>query len=249
MDELLAFALNAAKEAGDMTLRYFREDIRVDHKSDDSPVTVADRAAERYLRETISRQFPDHGFVGEEEGTDGNQSERWVIDPIDGTKSFICGVPLYSVLLSYERDGSPVVGVSHFPALGETLWAVRGSGTRINGRECRVSTVNELSRATLCVGSHKSMAEAGRMEGFMKLSYRAMATRTWCDAYGHCLVASGRVEAMCDPKVAYHDLSAVSLIVQEAGGMFTNFAGEPGIFDNALSSNRFLQTQILEAFQ
>ncbi|MBL8061163.1 MAG: inositol monophosphatase family protein [Chthonomonas sp.] len=248
MSDLLTFALNAAEEAGKITLKYFRQELSIDLKSDDSPVTIADREAERYLREAISAKFPGHGFLGEEEGTTGDQSERWVIDPIDGTKSFICGVPLYGVLLSYERDGVPVVGISHFPALGETVWATKGGGAFLNGKPIQVSPVGELSHATLCSGSPTSMEDAGRMEGFMKLARQARGARTWGDAYGHCLVATGRTEAMIDPKVAYHDLSSVSLIVTEAGGRFTNFKGEEGIFHEAISCNTALFDQVVGAF-
>lgn len=249
VDDLLAFALNIAKEAGDITMRYFRQGVSVDHKDDDSPVTIADRAAERHLRRSIEQKFSNHGLLGEEEGAVGDQSERWVIDPIDGTKSFICGVPLYGVLLSYEREGVPVIGVCHFPAIGDTVWAMAEGGTFINGERCRVSTISNLSRSTLCVGSHKTLADTGRLDGFMKLAHQAMTTRTWGDAYGHCLVATGRAEAMLDPKVSYHDLSAVSLIVSEAGGRFTDFAGQPGISDNAISCNAALQQTILGAFR
>lgn len=249
MNELLTFALNSAEEAGKITLKYFRQDFTIDLKSDDSPVTTADREAERFLRETIARKFPTHGFLGEEEGTTGDQGERWVIDPIDGTKSFICGVPLYGVLLSYERDGEPIVGVSHFPAIGETVWATKGGGAFLNGKTAQVSPVGELSRATICVGSHISLEDAGKMDGFMKLARQARASRTWGDAYGHCLVATGRTEAMIDPKVSYHDLSAVSLIVQEAGGRFTNFQGEVGIYHEAISCNSALFDQVVGAFE
>lgn len=245
---MLAFALNAATEAGKLTLGYFQQGVAVDHKSDESPVTIADREAEALLRRLIAQKYPSHGLYGEEQGQEGNQSERWVIDPIDGTKSFVCGVPLYAVLLSYEREGEPLIGISHFPALNETVYAVRSAGAYWNDRPCRVSKTAELKRSTLCTGSHKSLAIHGRLEGLVSLSHQVQATRTWCDAYGHCLVATGRVEAMIDPVVAYYDLSAVSLIVAEAGGMFTDFDGNSGIHHEAISSNGVLHPTVLEAF-
>lgn len=248
LDQLLAFALNASQEAGKITLEHFQQGSEVDYKSDESPVTIADRAAEFHLRKLIRSQFPSHGIFGEEHGQEGNQSERWVIDPIDGTKSFVCGVPLYAVLLSFEQDGIPMVGVSHFPALQETVYASKGHGAYWNDHVCRVSSRSNLHRATLCTGSHKSLANYGRLEGLVHLSQQVQATRTWCDAYGHCLVATGRVEAMIDPVVAHYDLSAVSLIVTEAGGMFTDFQGQPGISQEAISSNGILHEKILEAF-
>ncbi len=248
VDEILAFALRAVDTAGQITLNYFQRGAVVDYKADESPVTIADREAELSIRNSIRHQFPDHGILGEEHGTEGDQSRRWVIDPIDGTKSFVCGVPLYSVLLSYEEDGVPVVGVSHFPALGETVYAVKNGGAFWNGTQCHVSTKTDLKTATISTGSHKSLDTYGRLAGIISLAHRCQATRTWSDAYGHCLVATGRIEAMVDPVVSYHDLSAVSLIVKEAGGKFTNFSGEPGIFKEAISSNGLLHDEIVGAF-
>lgn len=244
----LDFALRVAEEAGAVTLRHFQTQLEVQVKQDDSPVTRADREAEELLRTRIAESFPDDGILGEEQGEQGRQDRRWVIDPIDGTKSFICGVPLYAVLLSYEVDGEPVVGVSHFPALRETCWAHAGGGAWWDGRPCQVSNLDELRWATLATGSHKSLDQYGRLNGLVRLSHQCRATRGWSDAYGHCLVATGRIEAMIDPVVAHYDLSAVSLIVREAGGRFTDFSGNEGIHREAISSNGKLHEQILEAF-
>ena len=245
---LLEFALATAEEAGRLTLRYFQEPLQVEQKENLSPVTRADREAEQLIRQRVREAFPEHGIYGEEEGESGTRTERWVIDPIDGTKSFVAGVPLYSTLLSFERDGEPLVGVVVFPALGETVHAVKGEGAFWKGKRCRVNNTSELRRSTICTGSPGSLMKHGRMEGVMRLSEQAQAVRTWGDAYGHCLVATGRVEAMLDPVVEPYDISAVSLIVEEAGGKFTDFRGEHGRFREAVSCNVELQDEILAAF-
>ncbi|MBX7132361.1 MAG: hypothetical protein K1X67_06760 [Fimbriimonadaceae bacterium] len=248
MDDRLAFAIETACAAGKATLEWFQRGVTVERKADDSPVTVADRTAERVIREAIERRYPGEAILGEEEGSTGEGLSRWVIDPIDGTKSFVCGVPLFATLLSYESDGIPVIGVACFPALGDTMWAFKGGGAFWNGNPCQVSTTSDLSRASIATGSLTSTCEYGRLEGLLKLAEAGPVLRTWGDAYGHMLVATGRVEAMIDPVVAYWDISAVSLIVEQAGGCFTDFQGRSGLHGEAISANPAIQAQILEAF-
>ncbi len=246
MSPRLAFALETAYLAGRSTLAHFGT-VAFDLKSDASPVTVADREAEAMIRARIASAYPREAILGEEEG--GAQTgDRWVIDPIDGTKSFVCGVPLYATLLSYEQEGEPIVGVAYFAALDLMVYGEKGRGAHANGRPIRVSATTDLSRATLCCGGHRSMDQHGRASGFLDLAKRTLATRTWGDAYGHCLVAMGRVEAMVDPVVSVWDLSAVGLIVEEAGGRFTDFAGNLRPTSEAVSSNDLLHDLLLEAF-
>ena len=248
----MAFALEAATQGGRSTLAYFQTPFEVESKADQSPVTIADKGAERLIRELIEARFPGESILGEEEGGDASAPNRWVIDPIDGTKSFVAGVPLYSTLLSYEVDFEPVLGVVFFPALNEILYAERGSGAFLNGRPVRVSERTELQGSILCVGGHKTLHQSGRSHGFERLAEKALATRTWCDAYGHMLVASGRVDAMIDPVVSRWDLSALGVIIPEAGGKFTQFDGGPVLTDDkileAISSNGQLHEAILQAF-
>lgn len=239
--------MQTAYEAGRLTLAHFGT-MAFDLKEDTSPVTVADRQAERYIRLAIEAQYPGESILGEEEGG-VNRAEQWVVDPIDGTKSFVCGVPLYATLLSFEQDGRPSVGVAYFAALDLMISAERSRGATANGRPIHVSTTNDLARATFCCGGHKSMETHGRQEGFMDLARRAMATRTWGDAYGHCLVAMGRVEAMIDPVLRPWDVSSISLIVEEAGGTCTDFLGHANPRDQALSSNGLLHPLLLETFR
>lgn len=247
MSPRLAFALDAAVEAGRLTLAWFQGAAGFELKDDASPVTAADRAAERRLRDRIESAFPGEPILGEEEG--GVQSgEQWVIDPIDGTKSFVCGVPLYAVLLSYEDAQGPLIGVSYFPALDWLVYAERGQGAFANGRPIRVSPQTNLDEVVICVGGHRSLEKHDRLEGFQKVAREVMATRTWGDAYGHCMVAAGRAHAMVDPVVSKWDISAVNLIVEEAGGQFTDFSGKRLPQTEAVSSNGALHEWLLEQF-
>jgi len=255
MSPRLAFALEAATRAGRSTLAHFQSGVEVDRKADTSPVTVADRFAERMIREAIHATYPKDAILGEEEGGDDASGDRWVIDPIDGTKSFVSGVPLYSTLLSYEVDQVPVLGVAYFPALDELVYAELGAGAFFNGRPCRVSSKSSLQDAVICCGGHSSMIKYGRIESFLKLAPQALATRTWGDAYGHALVATGRVEAMVDPVVARWDISAMAVILAEAGGTFTTLSGGNALAPvhadgnyEALSTNRLLQDTMVRAF-
>ncbi|HEY0868308.1 MAG TPA: inositol monophosphatase family protein [Fimbriimonas sp.] len=225
MSPRLEFAIDAAYRAGRFTLGLFQTGASVDLKGDRTPVTEADRGAERIIRERIERHFPNERILGEEEGGEQEETDRWIVDPIDGTKSFVCGVPLYGTLVAYERQGRPVVGVCYFPALDEMLYAEAGSGAFFNGRPCRVSAKTAVEGSAVCSAGHNGMFRHGRSEGINQIAQKALATRTWCDAYGHALVATGRAEAMLDPVVKRWDVSSMILIVREAGGMCTDFQG------------------------
>ena len=254
MSPRLAFAIETAYRAGRSTLSHFRTGTTVETKPDASPVTAADRNAERMIRAAIEENFPKDLILGEEEGGATGVPDRWIVDPIDGTKSFICGVPLYSTLIAYECDGRPILGVCYLPALDEMFYAERGGGCFVDGRPCRVSTRPEISGGVVTAGSLPSMFRHNRLDGFLKLSDRTVASRNWGDAHGHALVASGRVEAMLDPVVTRWDLSAVRIIVEEAGGRFTDYsggdpfdAGDAGL--EAISSNGLVHEEILDAFR
>lgn len=249
MSPRLAFALDAAYRAGRSTLAHFQTGVHVESKADATPVTVADRQAEAIIRELIAERFPGEAILGEEEGGASDAGDRWVIDPIDGTKSFVCGVPLYATLLSYERDGEPTLGICYFPALDEMLYAERGQGAFFNGRPCRVSGQDRLEGSVLSCGGLGSMSKHGRWPVFERLGEIALATRSWSDAYGHALVATGRVDAMLDPVVNPWDISAVSLIVREAGGRFTTFDGDEALGVEALSTNGHLHEALLSLYR
>jgi len=255
MSPRLAFAIDAAYRAGRATLAHFNTGVPVDTKADNTPVTLADREAERLIRSLIGQAYPNENILGEEEG--GSDSpDRWVIDPIDGTKSFVSGVPLYSTLLSYEQDGEPIVGVAYFPALDELIYAEKGQGTIWNGRPCQVSKKTTIKGSVICGGGHGNMVKHGRAEGFLKIAELAMATRTWSDAYGHLLVATGRTEGMIEPVVSRWDISPMILIVREAGGTCTTFSGGDPLQPTHASgeyelvaSNGLVHAELLNAFQ
>jgi histidinol phosphatase-like enzyme (inositol monophosphatase family) len=246
LTSLLDFALDAAWRAGRTALAHYQTGVTVERKPDQSAVTVADREGERLLRRLIEARYPDHAILGEEFGGDEKDGVyRWIIDPIDGTNSFVRGVPLFGVLLGLAIRGEPVVGVAHFPALGDMIGAARGEGCRWNGRLARVSSVSNLQQA--CLVCTEARAVQGRLgQGWDRLMEAVGLTRGWGDCYGHCLVATGRVDAMLDPRMQPWDCAALVPIVQEAGGRFTDWRGRVVIDGgDALSSNGVLHDTIL----
>jgi histidinol-phosphatase len=249
LQEWLEAAELFARAAGDLTLHHFGGVLAAEAKGDGSPVTVADREAEALLRERIRSRFPGHGILGEEFGEEGAGSAvRWILDPIDGTRSFMRGVPLYGVLIGIEADGEAVVGVAHFPALqGEMVSAARGRGCSWNGRPCSVSRTRRLEEAALLTTDpERVLASPGTGPGWRRLCRRASVTRSWGDAWGHALVATGRAEVMVDPVLSSWDAAPLLTILQEAGGRFTDLQGRPGIHGGSgVSSNGILHDAIL----
>jgi len=245
--ELLEFAVESARDAGKIPLEYFQTELNVSTKPDQSPVTIADKRTEERLRELISARFPDHGIVGEEFGADNTGSSyRWIIDPIDGTLSFIRGVGLFGLLLGLELDGEMVVGVANLPVINELVYAARGLGCFWNGRQARVSQVSGLSDATLLMTDVRSCFVSGRGEAYERLSEATNLQRTWGDCYGHILVATGRAEIMLDPIMNPWDCAALLPILQEAGGTFTDWEGNVTIDGgNAISTNRLLFGEVM----
>jgi histidinol-phosphatase len=232
----LEFAVAVAREAGRLTLNYFQQvTLQVDRKADRSPVTAADRAAEQLLRQRIGERYPEDGIVGEEFGeAPGRSGERWILDPIDGTKSFICGVPLFGTLVGLEREGRGVVGVIYNPGLDECVYAAVGQGAwYVKGdappQPARVSERKSLAEGTFLTSQVDSFDARGAGEAFRRLQAKAYITRTWGDCYGYLLVATGRAEAMVDPQMNVWDAAALQSIMEEAGGAYTDWQGEPTI--------------------
>jgi histidinol-phosphatase len=214
----------------------------VERKADNSPVTVADRETERKLRELIGRAWPDHGIIGEEYGQAANTADfTWIIDPIDGTKSFVQGVPLYGVLIGLTKGQSPVVGVAHFPALNETVYAARGEGCYWNGRRVHVSTVDAINRAVLLASEVLIPDNLAKSEAWQRLARAAYIRRTWGDSYGYALVATGRAEIMVDAAMHVWDCAPFGVILEEAGGTFTDWTGTPTIYgSDSIATNGLL---------
>ena len=246
--ELMYLAVDLLRQAGDLTLRWFRSlELGLEHKGDGTPVTAADKAAERFLREEIQSRFPDDTIIGEEEDdVVGTSGRRWIIDPIDGTKAFTQGVPLYSNLLAVDDGEGPAVGVIHLPALGETVWAGRGLGCFCNDEPAQVSTRDRLA------GSYLSSSGFDHWSDEMLAAARGggAALRTWGDGFGYVLVATGRIDAMCDPAAAWWDLAPMPVILSEAGGRFTDLGGRPGPDGgHGLATNGLLHDEWLERFR
>ncbi len=236
----LDFALDVARRAGAVTLRWFGTDLTVETKADASPVSIADREAERTIRDAIAEHYPDDAILGEEygEASGSGSGRRWIVDPIDGTQSFVRGVPLYGTLVALEADGDVVVGVAHFPALDETLAAARGAGCRHNGRPARVSSCDVLGDSLICYTDHMLFERAGHADAWERVVAATGLTRGWSDCYGYALVATGRADAMIDPIMAPWDCAALAPIVEEAGGRYTDFGGAATIYGgNAIATN------------
>lgn len=242
----MEFAVDIARQAGALTLTHFRgAELVVDRKGDHSPVTIADRQAEALLRQLIAQRFPADAVVGEEEAdTAGTSGRTWYLDPIDGTKSFVHGVPLYTNLVACHDADGPLVGVINTPALGETTWAGRGAGCFHDGNIARVSRTADLADAYVMTSGIEWWPPSLR-----PLSLDPPFTlRTWGDGYGYSLVATGRVEAMVDPGAEVWDLAPLPVIIGEAGGRFTSIEGADGVTGtagSAVASNGLVHDALL----
>jgi len=247
--ELLEQAVGWTRAAGELTLGWFNHaELAIDAKGDGTPVTQADRASERMLREFIAAAHPDDGIQGEEEAEKvGTSGRRWVIDPIDGTKAFTHGVGTFSNLLYLEDEHGPAIGIINLPALGETVYAARGLGCFFDGVATQVSTHDSLEGAHLsCTGFHLWSTAM-----FERVQEAGVQLRTWGDAYGYALVASGRIEAMMDPILAWWDIAALTVIVPEARGTITLADGSPELVADgagnysAIASNGLLHDEFV----
>ena len=232
-------AVDAARQAGRLALGYFDRDIVVEWKADESPVTRADREAESLLRQALAKAFPDDGFLGEEHGEEpGSSGFRWIIDPIDGTRSFVRGVPIWATLLGLEYKGEQVLGVVEVPAMGLSYRALRGDGAYRGDRRLQVSKVAKLEDAHLFYSSISWFIKAGRRDAFLELANRTQRQRGFGDFYGFVLVAQGSGELMIEAGVHPWDLAALTPIVEEAGGRFSDWDGNRTIeHPNVVVSN------------
>jgi len=248
LEELLDFALALARGAGEISLKYFKKSLQPERKGDGSPVTIADREAERFMRARVEERFPHDAILGEEEAArEGLSGRQWIIDPIDGTYSFVHGVPLYGVLVGLEIDDEVVLGVVNLPALGEIVYAACGMGCFWNDVRARVSQVDKLEDALLLSTDFGTSERYGFGVAVEILQRRADARRTWGDCYGHVLVATGRAEVMLDPVMNDWDCAPLLPIMEEAGGTFTDWKGRRTIRGgNAISTNGALFDEVLK---
>lgn len=260
LDSYLNFARQLAYRAGRITLGYYNKGIQHDLKTDESPVTAADRATEEFIRGEIEKAYPTHDIVGEEFGETvfpsphgrGARGEvknpfRWIVDPIDGTKSFLKGVPFYSVLIALEIEGKSRVGAVCFPALDEILYAADGLGAWWNGKRARVSKVRDLQQAVFCYTSWSGFRTKKRLDVFNNMHKECFFGRGWSDAYGYHMVATGRAEIMLDPSIKIWDVAPFPPIFREAGGFFGSWAGKEGhIHGEGLAVNTMLKAKVLK---
>jgi histidinol phosphatase-like enzyme (inositol monophosphatase family) len=242
---LLEAAQEAARVAGWAALRRYRKALDVESKADGSPVTIADREAEAAVRAWIGRCFPDDGIEGEELGiVRPDASRRWLVDPIDGTRTFVRGVPLWGAVIAVVEHDQVLAGAAFFPAIDETIAAAPGEGTWWNGSRCSVSSVSQVERATVLTTDERFRSDDLKRADWRRLSERADVSRSWGDCYGYLLVATGRAEVMVDPVLAPWDAAAFMPIVEEAGGVFTDWSGTRTAFGgSAIATNAALAAE------
>jgi histidinol-phosphatase len=245
----LQVALEAANAAAEVIRHYYREGVEVSLKPDATPVTRADVESEEVIRRVISMAFPDHGFYGEETGSHGLDAEYlWLVDPIDGTRSFVRGYPFFSTQIALMQRGAVTVGVSSAPAFGQMAWAERGRGAYLDGHRCRTSHVARLEDAAVSSGNLRTLASGPRWADWAEVVKRVARIRGYGDFYHYHLLASGRIEAVLESDVNILDVAALSLIVEEAGGRFTDLDGRPLTLatTSVLAGNAAIYDQVAE---
>jgi histidinol-phosphatase len=248
MNEDLSFAHHLAGIADSISMKWFRAvDLRVDTKADFTPVSEADRGVEEALRERIAAERDGEGVIGEEFGAEEASGGRWILDPIDGTKNFVRGIPIWATLIALERDGVVQAGLASAPALGRRWWASRGEGAFADGSRITVSKVDRLEDAQVCFGGVRTWKKTGLLDNFLELAVRAQRTRGFGDFWMHMLVAEGAADVAAEMEVSIWDLAAVQVIIEEAGGRFTDIAGQATPSGgSAVSTNGLLHDEVLK---
>jgi histidinol-phosphatase len=237
-ERALAAAVEAARAAGQVALKYYRGGFDVSLKPDHTPVTQADREAEQVIVDVLGRAFPDAGFLGEEFGAQGPQERRWIIDPIDGTRNFVRRIPLWATLIALEEAGQVTVGVVYNAVTSELFTARRRAGAWCNGAPVRVSAIADLHQAQLIHASLGILRRGGCWDGFVRLVDATDRQRGFGDYAGYGLVAEGKAEIYLEMDVKPWDLAACKVLIEEAGGCFTDFEGRPSIYSgSALATN------------
>jgi histidinol-phosphatase len=224
----LEVALQAAEQSAELIRRYYHRNFSVEIKADQTPVTVADREAEAIIRRTLLDAFPAHGFYGEETGTTGGDAEYlWLVDPIDGTKSFVAGYGMFSTQIALMHKGQLVLGVSSAPAYGEMAWAIKGGGATVNGKPAHLREMTEVGKAAVSTGNIQSLARSGRWQALGSILGQANRTRGYGDYYHYHRLAAGQIDAVIESDVNILDIAALVVIVEAAGGVFTDLQGQP----------------------
>ena len=242
----LSFASELADEADRMALSFFRGSFEIREKADRTPVTEADVTIERAIRAAVHARFPGDGVLGEEGGSEGDASRRWIVDPIDGTKNFADGVQLWATLIAFAVDDVPVVGVVSMPAIGERYEAARGLGARLNGQAIHVSGTDSVSRAFVLFGGMADWLDGPNARGVQQLMSEARRTRGFGDAWAHMLVARGSADVMVERELNTWDWAAVEVVVEEAGGSMSQLDGSPLAHGRSvLSTNGLLHNDVV----
>src|SRR5690348_13239010 len=256
LDHALAVALEAARRAGRRIMDHFGQGVAVEIKPDATPVTIADREAEDIIRNALKQAFPDHAILGEERGREGEGEFLWLVDPLDGTKSFVRGTPYFSTQIALMHAGELVLGVSHAPVYGETMWARRGGGTffegaSLEGKRVHAANTRRLAEAALSVGNIQSLArDADRWNAFGTLVGEVNRMRGYGDFCHYHLLARGALDIVIESDVNILDIAALAVIVREAGGVFTDLSGAPLSLEtrSVLAAVPALQPQLLQWF-
>ncbi len=229
MDELKKFCKHLSDESGKVIKQYFRSDVNIETKGDDSPVTIADKKAEETMRELIMKHYPGHGILGEEFGNYNEEAEyRWILDPIDGTKSFITGTVTFGTLIALTKNGKPVLGVINQPILGEYLIGDNETAL-LNHVQVKVRECNSVVDATLLTTDHLNIEAYQNIEPFEALIRKVKLYRQWGDCYGYYLVATGFADVMVDPVMSIWDSMALIPVIKGAGGVITDYRGQDAL--------------------
>jgi histidinol phosphatase-like enzyme (inositol monophosphatase family) len=247
MSLLLEAVAEVARAAGDTALRYFRTGVTVESKRDGTPVTVADRAAEQVARDWLRARFPDDGILGEELGEEHpGARRRWVLDPIDGTKTFVRGVPLWGSLVAVHEGETVLAGAIYCPAVDELVAAAPGAGCWWNGSRCAVSRVSEIAAATILTTDERFVGHPRCAVSWRELAARVAVSQSWGDCYGYLLVATGRAELMTDPVLSPWDAAVLLPVITEAGGVYTDWRGRVTVFERAgvVATNALLADEL-----
>jgi histidinol phosphatase-like enzyme (inositol monophosphatase family) len=246
--DVLEEATEIVERASRIALSYFRQALLIETKADHSPVTIADKKTEEAIRTDLTRAFPDHGIVGEEFGEAFPDREFvWTIDPIDGTRSFVRGIPLFGTLVALLERGEPVLGIAVLPALDETYVAAKGLGAYCDGHLLRVANTQSLDQALVCSGDTPAFESAGKLPYQQELFRRSGLVRGYSDCFGHLMVVRGAVDAMVDPLVSIWDIAPLISLITEAGGTYFDFEGNSSLNSKSfLTCNPALKSALLQ---
>ena len=244
---MLDFAIEVAREAGELANSFFKTQLKVTYKADNSPVTQADRQTEQLIRKLISKKFPDHGIIGEEfKQANPSSSYQWVVDPIDGTREFVRHMPFWSTYVALLKNNKPVIGVIFIPQFNELFTAEKGKGAYLNGKKIKVSKTKNIERAYIVHGSINRFEKHGKLKGFLKLC-KAVENRRCLGSYSFALLLKGNVDVEVEPGGGLYDFAAPSVLITEAGGKFTDFNGKFSLTsNNGVLSNGILHNQVLK---